>query len=398
MTFTSLFHNEQHPLHGLFVRERIKRLSQWCDVRVVSPVPWAPSVQWLGERYYRYSQIPREELQVDLFVKHPRFVVLPKIGKVIDSFSMAACSLVPMYALRRTFPFEVIDAHWAYPDGAAAALIAQFFRVPLAITVRGDDINIFSRQFWRRPHIRWSLQKAGVIIAVSEELKRRVEALKVPTSKIVVIGNGVDINQFFPVDRMEARRRLGISSQSRVVLSVGRLHRSKGHHILVEAVARLQNDFPDLRAVIIGGSDPEADARPLIDEIVNKYGIHNKIDLIGAQPASALPDWYGAADLFCLPTCREGSPNVILEALACGLPCITTPVGSNPEIISSQDLGFLVPPDAKAIAAAIALGLSRVWDRHAIAAHVKPRTWSVVAAECYAQLSQLVGAGRIRER
>jgi glycosyltransferase involved in cell wall biosynthesis len=390
LTFTSLFPNAQQPLHGLFVRERIRALARLCKVRVIAPVPWAPSWRWLGERYYRYAQVAQEEQQDGLTVGHPKFVVLPKIGKAIDGLQMAAWCLPALRALRQTFPFDLIDAHWASPDGVAAAILAHIFQVPLAITVRGDDINIFPREFWRRRFIQWALRRADLVIALSEELKHNVEALAVPPSKLVVIGNGVDPQRFHPVDRRVARRRLGMPQDGRILLAVGRLHLSKGYSILVEALALLQSTFPDLHVVIVGAPDHEADARPQVQAIVARHGMSDRVHLVGPQPQDVLVDWYGASDLFCLPTSREGSANVLLEALACGLPCITTPVGGNPEIIADPDVGVLVPAEAPALAKAIAASLCRAWDREHITAYACTRTWAVVAQECYLHLSRLV--------
>lgn len=159
LTFTSLFPNTQQPLHGLFVQERIKALAQLCDIRVIAPIPWASPLRWLGERYYRYSQVEREEQQGGLAVGHPRFIVIPKVFKAMDALLMAACCLPAVSRLRQTFPFDLIDAHWAYPDGVAAAILAHIVQVPLAITVRGDDINVFSKDFWRRQFIQRALHR-----------------------------------------------------------------------------------------------------------------------------------------------------------------------------------------------------------------------------------------------
>lgn len=390
LTFTSLFPNAQQPQHGLFVRERIRALARLCDVRVIVPVPWAPPVRWLGDRYYRYSQVARAEHQDGLPVLHPRFIVAPKVFKATDGLFMAACCLPAVLRLRETFPFEIIDAHWAYPDGVAAAILANIVGVPLAITVRGDDINVFSKEFWRRRLIRRALRRADLVIALSEGLRQGVEALAVSPSRIAVISNGVNTTRFYPVERATARNRLRAAPEGRILLSVGRLHISKGYSILIEALARLKNRFPDLSVVIIGDSDHEADARPIIEATAARHGVSHRVHLVGSQSPDVLVDWYGVADLFCLPTSREGSANVLLEALACGLPCITTPVGGNPEIISNSDVGVLVPLEAHPMAEAIAYGLSRTWDKERIVARACSRTWSVVAEECYLHLSQMV--------
>lgn len=388
-TFTSLFPSAQQPLHGTFVWERIKALARLCDVRVIAPVPWAPPVRWLGERYYRYSQIAREELQDGTRVRHPRFLVIPKVLKALDGLLMGACCFASLSQERRTFQFDVIDAHWAYPDGFAAALLSRTLKIPLAITVRGDDINIFAKQFWRGRSIRWALRQASVVIALSDDLGQELQALGVPRSKIALIPNGVDTQRFYPIDRRVARERLGLPASGRILLSVGRLHTSKGFHIVVEALGKLHTEFPDLKLAIIGGPDAEADSRPAIHAAAARYGISDKVLMIGPQPQKSLVDWYNAADLFCLPTAREGSANVLLEAMACGLPCLTTAVGGNPEIVSTPKVGVLIRPEAEAFRKAIAASLEKQWDRDAILAHIRTRTWSTVAERCHSHLRTL---------
>ena len=389
LTFTSLFPNTREPLHGVFVGQRIRALSKLCDLQVVAPVPWTPPTRIFGDRYFGYSQIQREEFHQDLMVRHPRFFIFPKFLKSSDGVLMAASCLPALKSIRQSFPFDVIDAHWAYPDGVSAALLANFFGVPLALTVRGDDINILPSYLGRRQAIRWALRNASLVIALSNELKDRVQRLAGATDT-VVIPNGIDPEIFHPGDRSEARRRLGLMAKCRVLLSVGRLHASKGYPLLVEAVAQLQTKIPDLQLVIVGEADHEADARPAIEAAARRLGVGEKIRLVGAQPHSVVADWYRAADLFCLATSREGSANVLLEALSCGLPCVTTPVGGNPDVISSEDVGILVTADVEPLAHAIAQGLGRHWDRERIASRVRNRTWASVARECYESLSRVV--------
>ncbi len=102
--------------------------------------------------------------------------------------------------------------------------------------------------------------------------------------------------------------------------------------------------------------------------------------------------WYGAADVFCLATSREGSANVLLEAMACGLPCITTPVGGNPGVINDADVGILAAADVDSMTEALTAGLSRQWDSRRISEHGRRRTWQTVATECFDHLSSVVDA------
>jgi glycosyltransferase involved in cell wall biosynthesis len=390
LTFTTLFPNEQQPSHGLFVRERILAMAKLVDLHVVAPIPWFPKVRFLGERYYRYSLVPLRENQGGTPVDHPRFPVIPKVCKAADGLLLAAGSLSRMHKVRDEFPFDLIDSHWAYPDGAAAAILARHFRVPLAITVRGDDINVFLKEFWRRPWIRWALGRADLVIALSSELKDIVAGTGVPASRIAVIPNGINPEAFYPIDCRVARAHLGLPAQDRFVLSVGRLHKSKGYPSLVESVGRLRGRFSDLHLYIVGPPDHEADARPEILQTAARCGLQDRLHLVGAQDPTMLKYWYAAADIFCLPTEREGSANALLEAIACGLPCVTTPVGGNPDAISTGEVGCLVKPDAESMTEAIADALSRPWDRARISELGRRRTWQRVAAECRDRLSAIV--------
>lgn len=393
LTFTTLFPNQQQPGHGLFVKERILALAKLVDLRVIAPVPWFPRVRVFGERYYRYAMIPPRENHGGTPVDHPRFPVIPKLCKTVDAPLLAAGTFSYLRKLREAFPFDVIDSHWAYPDGAAAAILAGRLGVPLCITVRGDDVNVFLKEFWRRPWIRWSLGKAGGVIALSRELKDILVAAGISPGKIAVIPNGINPDAFAPIDRALARAHLGLPAGGRIVLSVGRLHQSKGFPVLVEAVGRLKRQFPDLHLYIVGSSDHEADAGPAIQQAAARHRITDRLHLVGAQDPSLLRYWYSAADVFCLATQREGSANVLLEAMACGRPCITTPVGGNPDVVSSEAVGILAAPDIESMTAALAAGLARRWDAEKISQYGRHRTWQTVAMECRNQLSAVSSQG-----
>jgi glycosyltransferase involved in cell wall biosynthesis len=390
LSYTTLFPNEQQPSRGLFVKERLAALAKLADLRVIAPVPWFPRTRALGERYYRYAKVPARETISGLPVLHPRFPVIPRFGKAADGLLLAAGTLRCARGLRHAFPFDLIDAHWAYPDGTAAAILAGRLGIPFSVTVRGDDVNVFFKHWSRRPWIRWSLQKAGVVIALSRELKEILVAGGIPSGKIAVIPNGIDAGAFHPVDRMRARTHLGLPAKSRIVLSVGRIHRSKRFPVIVEAVARLTGRFPDLQIYIVGAPDHEADDTAAILDMAARHNVMHRLHLVGSQDPQVLKYWYGAADIFCLPTAREGSANVLLEAMACGLPCVTTPVGGNPDVVNSADIGTIVAPGVGAMTEALAAGLTREWNLARIAAHGRARTWQSVAAECRDRLEALL--------
>lgn len=393
LTFSSIFPNEAEPLHGLFVAARARALAQMADVQVMAPVPASPPWRGLASRYYRCASVPRVTALDGLPVHHPRFAVIPRVLKGTDPALMAAWCLPAVLDLRRRFPFDVIDAHWACPDGVAAALLAIALRVPYSITVRGDDINIFAQERGRRRAIRWALGRAARVIALSSDLRRQVIELGAAPERVSVIPNGVDVARFHPIARDEARRSLGLDGGGRLLLSVGRLHTSKGFPILVEALARAGRACADTRLVIVGDADGESDATPAIRAAIDRFSMQDRVDILGRRTPEELARWYSAADLFCLATTREGSANVLFEALGCGLPCVTTAVGGNRETLPDARYGLLTTADAAAFATAIEAALARDWDRAALVRRARSRGWDRVAAECYDELRLATGAG-----
>jgi glycosyltransferase involved in cell wall biosynthesis len=221
------------------------------------------------------------------------------------------------------------------------------------------------------------LEKADAIIAVSEALKRSMIDLGVSPHKIQVITNGVDPTCFKFVARDEARRRLGISGECSIIVSVGSLIPSKGHELLIRAFGQVLQKHNGLRLYILG----EGPHRQVLEFLVARLGLTNSVHLPGKRPNEQLPLWFSAARLSCLTTEREGWPNVLTESLACGTPVVATRVGGIPEIIHSEQLGILVDQTEDSVARGIEEGLARDWNREDISRQTRKRTWDDVAAE-----------------
>ena len=378
LTFTSLFPNKPQPTLGVFIYQRVAHLAQRSGIRVevVAPVPYSPS--WLpGGRWRTLNQVPREEQIGSLCVRHPSYLLLPKISMPLHGRLMYSGSLGVVKELHRREPFDCIDAHYVYPDGYAAALLGQHLHIPVIISARGTDINLFPKFRLIRPKIRWALDQAAGIIAVSAALKDSMVSLGTPPEKICVISNGIDAERFRPIDRRAAREKLGLPIEGPCIVAVGNLIPTKGQDLLIAALARLSRPHPNLRLYLVG----DGVSKSALLEQARALGLGDRVVLPGARPYDELPFWLNAADFSCLASHREGLPNVVLESLACGTPVLATRVGGIPEVIRSRDLGILVDPDAAHMAAAMERALARTWDRDLLARHVQSRTWQGVAEE-----------------
>lgn len=377
VVLSSLFPSSARPYAGLFVRERMFRVGEELPLCVVSPSPWFPG-QSLIRRWrpgFR-PRPPRHETQSGVEVWFPRFFSFPGIFKRWDGLLMALGAYFRLRSLQRSGRLGLIDAHFAYPDGYAATLLGRWLRVPVTITLRGTEPRQVQDPVLRRL-IREALLAAAGVFSVSDSLRREMEAIGVPADKIKVVGNGVDVRRFQPHPQPEARRELGIPAAARVLVSVGGLVERKGFHRVIEVLPELRRHYPGLLYLIVGGGSAEGDDRPQLEAQVQALGLSSAVRFLGPVEPDRLARVLSAADLFVLATRNEGWANVFLEAMACGLPIVTTDVGGNREVVCDPDLGTVVPfGDAAQLLSALRQGLGRTWNPHLIRMHAEANAWS----------------------
>ena len=369
-----LFPHPGQPNAGLFIRERMFRVGERLPLFVVAPQPWFP-FQGLIRRFRPHFRppAPAHEHQQGFEVYHPRFFSVPGRLKSLDGFFLALGCLGLLRRLRDRF--DIIDAHFAYPDGYAATLLGRWLGVPVTITLRGTEVPLARDPRRRRLMVR-ALARARRVFAVADALKRHVVGLGADGTKITVVGNGVDHEKFRPADRTEARRRLGIPEGAPVLVTVGGLVERKGFHRVIELLPELSAAFPGLRYLVVGGPSPEGDMTAALKDQAARLGVAEHVIFTGPLPAAALRWPLSAADVFVLSTRNEGWANVFLEAMACGLPVVTTDVGGNREVVSAPWLGRVVPfGDAAALAGALREALAARWDRARIRRHAEDNSW-----------------------
>jgi glycosyltransferase involved in cell wall biosynthesis len=379
LVLSSVFPSCTRPTFGVFVRERVRHVAKSCRVVVVAPVPWSPFNGWV--RGLDLADTPRVESQAGMLVYHPRFVSPPALGKCWDGLLYFASLLRFVVRLRRRFPFDLIDAHFSYPDGLAGVLLGRALGRPTLITLRGTHDLRHASYRLRRAQIRFALTTASRIIVVSDSLARAAVSLGVPADRLRVVPNGVDLEKFRPLDREVARRRLGLPTDGRILLTVGHLTGGKGQHRVVGILPRLLERHPDLFYVSVGNDPSGGRYRRWLEDLAVGDGVAHRVRIVPARPHEEIPLWMAAADLFCLATQNEGWCNALTEALACGLPVVTTRVGGNAEMVRDGHNGLLVPfGDDESLGLAITDGLTRAWDRNAVAADGRAYSWDHAAA------------------
>lgn len=390
IVYSSLFPSDAAPTAGTFIRERMFRVARRVPVVVIAPQAWSPFDPLI--RRFRPGFRPmaaRRERMDGIDVHRPRWLSLPGIGKRFDGWLMALCTEACVRRVHRDFRATVIDAHFLYPDGWAATRIAQRLGLPATITIRG------SKDEWligtpREAGLRQAMARATKLFAVSQALARNVaHALGVAPSRVEVIGNGVDVERFAPVDRTEARRRLGLAPDAPVLIGVGNLIPGKGFQRVIALLPRLRERHPGLVYLIVGGGD----LRAALEAQARECGVADAVRFCGRQPQDELRWFYGAADVFVLATEFEGWANVFLEAMARGLSVVTTRVGSNAEVVSEPATGALVDWwDGDAFAEAIDRALVRDWDRRGIIAYARSNAWDERVERLVAEFSRLTAS------
>jgi glycosyltransferase involved in cell wall biosynthesis len=374
LTFTTLYPNAQQPAHGVFVENRLTHLfsSGQIALKVVAPVAYVPAIPGLNARYSQLRRIPYFEERQGIQIHHPRYFLLPKVSMIAAPLSLyIAGKQCISEILRNGYDFDLIDAHYFYPDGVAAALLGRHFRKPVIITARGTDINLIPQHRLPRAMIRWAAGQADGSITVCQALKDAMVELGAAPDKITVLRNGVDLAAFRPVERDRARADLGFRGTT--LLSVGHLIPRKGHDLVIRALALL----PDHRLAIVGEGPEDTNLRALAQET----GVAERVQFLGRLPHQSLPKVYGAADMLVLASSREGWANVLLEAMACGTPVVASNVWGTPEVVATPAVGELLDdltPDA--IARAVNRLQARRPNRQAVRAYAEGFSWDATTA------------------
>ena len=385
LTFTTLYPNEIRPGHGVFVENRLRHLVAGGEAEslVVAPVPWFPLRSAVFGGYADFARVPRIEDRSGIAVHHPRYPVLPKVGMSVAPALLYRGALASVRRiLAAGYDFDLIDAHYFYPDGVAAAMLGRRLGKPVVITARGSDINAIARFAGPRRTIRQAAAAAAGVIAVSEALRGSLCALGVDPAKVVTLRNGVDVDRFAPVDTEAVRRRLGLTGP--VIATVGNLLAAKGQHLVLRAMP----DF-DGATLLVAGTGP---ARAELGRLAEELGVAGRVRFLGHVPHEELRQVYGVADVSVLASASEGWPNVVLESMACGTPVVATDVGGISEIIGPPESGtVLAERTAAAIAAAVGRILARPPARAAARAHAERFGWDEITTGQLALFGKILG-------
>jgi teichuronic acid biosynthesis glycosyltransferase TuaC len=387
LVVTKIFPNALEPLSAPFNRQQMAALRRRCDVEVLATIPWFPGAgafaRWSSAG--RLTAVPARDSIDGVAVAHPRTLYVPRYGHALSAGLYAACVLPAI--LQRRGRFVVLLGSWAYPDGVAAVALARALGVPAVVKLHGSDMDVLATRPSLRRQLAWALPRAARVVAVSRALGQAAQGLGVAADRIDVVTNGVDDTLFHPRDRAAARAQLGHGGDTRKwILFVGRIEGDKGAIDLAEAFWRLAAVQPGVVMVFVGDGKARAAAQAVLAPL------GDRVLFTGPRPLAEVPVWMAACDILTLPSHHEGTPNVLLEALACGRRVVATRVGGIPDVIHRPELGTLVAvKDVDALEHALADAVATPYDTAAVAALGSRGGWDDSAGRLLNTLERACG-------
>jgi glycosyltransferase involved in cell wall biosynthesis len=371
---TDIFPHAGRPYKGAAFVDLARELSTRVEVAVLSPryrFLWTPKGSFL--EWYR-----DQASCVDYGAVRAVYPVAPAIPwhftMAMQSVSMAWGCLSAAREEHRRRPFDLVHAHSVIPGGVAGVWIASRLGLPLVVTAHGSDVNVFGRIPHLRPFFRSACRRAARITAVSRGLVDGLSELGFPGARW--IPNGVVLGGGVPPPRVKGR-----------ILFVGQIWEGKGPEVLLEAFGRVHREIPDATLDFVGEG-------PDISHLQKRGTVAR---FLGPLPHERVLDLMKAADVFCLPSLREGFPLTVLEAFAAGTPVVGSAVGGMGDLVRGPDLGILVPPgDPDALAQALVAALRASWDRERIRSEARRYGWDQVSGQYQEVYREAVASRRIR--
>jgi len=376
------FPTRTRPTLGLFVCRRLSQLSKLAELKMLVPQSYFPLVK------PRPQDQPLPGTPFSVSIK--RMFYLPGVAKHWDGGWLERVVSTWISGMSDLDPKNtILDAHFGYPEGVGCYRVAKKKGLPLFITVRGLETELMGV-----PAIKQQMLEAydycTGIISVSQSLKDMLIQNGVDAGKIRVISNGVDSDIYCPGIRETSRKQLGLAPDTKLVVSLGNIQRRKGYDLLIEAIAAYCKD-PRFHCVILGGVNESA-TKASLDASIQQLGMKDQVCFFGQAEPYVVVQWLRAADLFVLPTRREGCCNAVLEALSTGVPVITTPAGDNTKFVSDGLNGFIVEHESpELLYKAIEKSWEHPWDSELISKSVHPYTWDGAAQQVAQYFDERLG-------
>ncbi|HNV58244.1 MAG TPA: glycosyltransferase [Rhodoferax sp.] len=379
LAITNLFGFPWDQTRGMYNQQQFDRLAQHVDLKVLVAVPWPEALR----RPIAYWTARRDGRKMWAYVDYFIYWYPPRVGRRLHALCFLLSLILQRPASLLRYRRQTLIGSWAYPDAVAAAVIGKLTATPVLIKVHGSDVNDYLKEPAKRWQFLTAARHSHAVMCASAALRQQLIDAGLAPDHVVVNYNGVNTTRFKPRDRASARASLALPAEAKLLLFVGNLKLSKGCLDLLRAFVPMAAHDTRLMLLFIG--DGEAHAQ--LEELTLRVGLRGRVRLLGKIAHAELPYWFSAADLLCLPSHNEGVPNVVLEAMACGLPVVATRVGGLPEVLPEFAGELLELGEPSALNVALDRALKRDWNTAKIVAHAQKFSWEANVA-CLHKLLQ----------
>lgn len=372
---TFSFPTKHNPTAGIFILNQLKELRKFCDIKVLFPYAYVPKII-PSKKYNKYSQIEEKEIIEGFEVYHPKYAMIPRLSLVkkflsqslvIEGLISFKLSKKMADSLMREFNPDIVHMHSSLGEGLIGSRLKKLYKKPLVLTVHGEDITKHSKKLFSKQLTKFTINNSDTIICVSKFLENDIRKLGIKDKKFFVSPMGAKTDRFKPKNKQEARKRLNLPLDKKIILFVGHLIERKGVIYLIKAMQEVIKKEKNALCLVIGGGAEENKLKKASSDL----GLGNYIKFLGQKTNEKVAPYMNACDIFVLPSLNEGLPVVLCEALACGKPVVATAVAGTPELVA-KDVGYLVrPKNPKDLEEKITLALNKKWNKNEILERAK---------------------------
>ncbi|MFN6945103.1 MAG: glycosyltransferase [Cytophagaceae bacterium] len=344
LVISQMFPCKRHPTSAIFFANLMKELApKISELIIITPRPYIPRfLTKINRRWSKWYLDPMNSKENGMEIIRPYFISLRGLNyEGINGILMHLSLSNLLRKLIKTRKIDLILGYNAIPEGIAVVRLAKSFKLPCGFWAIGSDVNDFAK--YNRINyylLRKSIEESNIIFTESKDLENKIRQYSAKPLNVKTFYKGIDVSNFRELPpRSDLLKRLGLNAERRYILFVGRLIYDKGIYELADTFCRIAKKYPDIDLMLIG---EEIEKENLVTKF-DKEGIINRVIFKGMIPYKEVAYHMKISELLVFPTWAEGLPNVVMEAMAVGLPVVATNVGGIPEVLEDGVTGLSVP-------------------------------------------------------